>query len=186
MEQFFVALATERSTSILDVAGPSQANVSFITGLGHRIYYDDVLRALDSAFGDGPDSFSNQSEPGRVDQFMATTLNFPVNGLGGALIWDTLQFLAPPLLQQTLDQLFHILEPGSLMLAYFHTHERATSAPVNTYRIADPRSVIITPKNKNRPAQYFNNRSLEKLFQRFKSVKFFLARDNLREVIIHR
>jgi hypothetical protein len=35
-----------------------------------------------------------------------------------------------------------------------------------------------------RPAQLFNNRSLEKLFGRFESVKFFLTRERLREVII--
>jgi hypothetical protein len=32
----------------------------------------------------------------------------------------------------------------------------------------------------------FNNRSLEKLFGKFESVKFFLTRDNLREVIVRR
>jgi hypothetical protein len=35
-----------------------------------------------------------------------------------------------------------------------------------------------------RPAQLFNNRSLEKLFHRFESVKFFLTREQLREVIV--
>jgi hypothetical protein len=34
-----------------------------------------------------------------------------------------------------------------------------------------------------RPARLFNNRGLEKLFGRFESVKFFLTRDRLREVI---
>jgi hypothetical protein len=37
-----------------------------------------------------------------------------------------------------------------------------------------------------RPVQRFNNRGVEKLFQRFQSVKFFLARDNLREVVVRR
>lgn len=187
LEQFFAALATQRAaTSILDLAGASQANISFITTLGYRIYSDDILRALDIAFGDGPDFFNNQSDPARVDQFMANTLDFPVNALGGALLWDTLQFLAPPLLQATLDQLFHILEPGSSMLAYFNSDERAAMVPVHSYRISDQRSVHLTPKGKRRPAQYFNNRTLEKLFSRFSSMKFFLTRDSLREVIIKR
>jgi hypothetical protein len=30
----------------------------------------------------------------------------------------------------------------------------------------------------------YNNRSLEKLFARFESVKFFLTRERLREVIV--
>lgn len=185
LEQFFSSLANQ-PTAILDLAGASQANVTFITGLGHRIYSDDILRALDMAFGDGPDFLENQSDPARVEQFMSHTLDFPVSSLGGALLWDTLQFLAPPLLQAALDQLFHILEPGSSMLAYFHADERATSVSVSSYRIMDQKTVQISSKNQRRPAQYFNNRALEKLFQRFNSVKFFLTRDNLREVIVRR
>jgi hypothetical protein len=185
LEQFFASLGNQ-PTSLLDLAGASQENITFITGLGHRLYSDDIIRALEIAFGDGPDSFVNQSDPARVAQFTESTLDFPVNGLGGALLWDTLQFMSPPLLQAALDQLFHIIEPGSSMLAYFHADERAATVPLYSYRIADQKSVLITAKGKQRTAQYFNNRALEKLFQRFNSVKFFLTRDHLREVIVRR
>jgi hypothetical protein len=33
------------------------------------------------------------------------------------------------------------------------------------------------------PTRLYNNRGLEKLFGRFESVKFFLTRDRLREII---
>ena len=178
-------MATHPS-AVLDLAGASQANVTFITGLGHRIYSDDIVRALEIAFGDGADSMTNQADTKRVEQFMTTTLDFRVNSLGGALIWDTLQYLAAPLLSAALDQLFHILEPGSSMLAYFHDDERASSVPLYSYRIIDQKTVEISPKGKMRSAQYFNNRALEKLFQRYNSVKFFLTRDHLREVIVRR
>ena len=42
------------------------------------------------------------------------------------------------------------------------------------------------PRGQRKPAQYFNNRDLERLFQEFASVKFFLTRDSLREVIVRR
>jgi hypothetical protein len=35
-------------------------------------------------------------------------------------------------------------------------------------------------------AQAFNNRGLEKLFSNFESVKFFLTRESLRELIVRR
>jgi hypothetical protein len=44
----------------------------------------------------------------------------------------------------------------------------------------------LTPRYQMRPVQYFNNRNLEKLFQKYQSVKFFLTRDHLREVIVRR
>jgi hypothetical protein len=37
-----------------------------------------------------------------------------------------------------------------------------------------------------RPAQLFNNRAIEKLFREAQSLKFFLTRDHLREVIVRR
>jgi hypothetical protein len=37
-----------------------------------------------------------------------------------------------------------------------------------------------------KPSQPFNNRAIEKLFHEFGSVKFFLTRDHLREVIVRR
>ena len=42
----------------------------------------------------------------------------------------------------------------------------------------------VTQLGARRPTQLFNNRSLEKLFDRFASVKFFLTREQLREVIV--
>jgi hypothetical protein len=185
LDQFFSSLAGDEGVSILDLAGASQANITFITGLGHRIYSDDIVRTLDTAFGDG-DFFANQADQARVHQFMSGTLDFPERHFGGALVWDTLQFLTQPLLQQTVDQLFHILQPGASMLAYFHADEKARTIPVSGYRIVDSKTVLLTPRAEQRPAQFFNNRALEKLFHSFASVKFFLTRDHLREVIVKR
>jgi hypothetical protein len=42
----------------------------------------------------------------------------------------------------------------------------------------------VAQRGARRPAQLFNNRSLEKLFTRYDSVKFFLTRERLREVIV--
>jgi hypothetical protein len=45
---------------------------------------------------------------------------------------------------------------------------------------------MLTSRGTRAPAQFFNNRALEKLFSRFQSLKFFLTRDSLREVIVKR
>jgi len=72
------------------------------------------------------------------------------------------------------------------MLALFHSEERAETIPTYSYRISDRKTITLAPRGHRRPAQYFNNRSLEKLFHDFESVKFFLTRDHLREVIVRR
>ena len=186
MEQFFASIEGEENLSILDFAGASQANVSFITALGHRIYSNDVLRSLEETFGTDGEFLTNQTDPERARAFLQESLEFPEQQFGGALVWDTLQFLAPPLLEATVDRLYEVLRPNSYLLAFFQADEKARTAPLFSYRIVEKKTMSLTPRGQARPVQYFNNRSLEKLFQKFQSVKFFLTRDHLREVIVRR
>lgn len=186
LDQFMACMRDEEGVAVLDLAGASQANVSFITNMGHRVYSDDIVRALDSAFGSDSDSFANQTDSVRVNVFMSQTLDFPPAHFGGALVWDTLQFLTSPLLQQTVDQLYEVLKPGASLLAFFHADEKQTTVPLYSYRIEDAKTVLLNGKGRRREAQFFNNRNIEKLFAKFHSVKFFLTRDHLREVLVRR
>ncbi len=178
--------------SILDFAGASQATVSFVTNYGHRLYSDDFVRQLDRIFGPVPtsaaaaDFFENQANPALISDFFELALKFDDASFDGALVWDSLQFLASPLLQAVVGKLHRMLQPGASLLALFHTEERIESIPTFSYRIQDHRTIQMVSRSQRRPAQIFNNRSLEKLFQDFQSVKFFLTRDRLREVIVRR
>jgi hypothetical protein len=185
LDQFCASLEERPGLSILDLAGASQATVTFLTSQGHRLYSDDFVHQLDECFGDG-DFFENQTNPLKVENFLETALKLPEEQFDGALVWDTLQFLAPPLLQTVVERLHRGLRPGSCMLTFFHAEERIDTIPTYWYRIADHRTISLHPRGRRRPAQFFNNRSLEKLFQDFESVKFFLTRDHLREVIVRR
>lgn len=186
LEQFFASIQGQENLSLLDFSGATQANVSFITSLGHRIYSNDVLRTMEEAFGEPGEFIARQSDPERAALFLRESLDFPDQSFDGALLWDTLQFLAPPLLEDVVDRLHRILRPQSSLLAFFHAEEKADSAPLFTYRIVDSKTMSLTPRGERRPTHYFNNRSLERLFQKFASVKFFLTRDHLREVIVRR
>jgi hypothetical protein len=186
LEQFFSSIQGEDNLSILDFAAASQDNINFITALGHRIYSNDTLHAMDEIFGVDGNFAANQADPQLASRFLTETLAFGEQSFDGALLWDTLQFLAPPLLEHTVDQLFRVLRPGAFLLAFFHAEEKMQSAPLYSYRIAGPKTMSLTARGGSRPAQYFNNRGLEKLFQKYQSVKFFLTRDHLREVIVRR
>ena len=48
------------------------------------------------------------------------------------------------------------------------------------------KTLLVADRGRHKPEQVFNNRSLEKLFHDFDSLKFFLARDNVREVLVVR
>jgi hypothetical protein len=186
LDQFFAAIQGGNNLSILDLGGASQANISCITSLGHRLYSEDILYSLDDCFGRGSDSLRNQSDAIRVRRFFEQSLDFPNAHFDGVLIWDTLQFMTPALLDRTVTRLSGILRPSSCLLAFFNAEERTASIPVHSYRILDAKTLSLVPRGERAPAQFFNNRSLEKLFQNFHSVKFFLTRDHLREVIVKR
>jgi hypothetical protein len=171
--------------SILDLAGASQATVTFVTSYGHRLYSDDFVRQLDQCFSNG-DFYEDQTNPLKAATFLDSTLNFPDGYFDGVLVWDTLQFLTAPLLSTVIGRLHRVLKPGASLLAFFHAEERIETIPTYSYRISDHRSILLVDRGRRRPAQFFNNRSLEKLFQDFQSVKFFLTRNHLREVIVRR
>ena len=100
------------------------------------------------------------------------------------LIWDVLEYLAPALLTAVVERLHTIVRPKSYMLAFFHSDDKLDAAPFYTFRIQEVNTLQVAQHGHARPAQLFNNRSLEKLFGRYESVKFFLTRERLREVII--
>jgi hypothetical protein len=82
--------------------------------------------------------------------------------------------------------MYHLVRPGALLLTFFHADEKIRHVPCYEYRILDSRNLQITPRGLRERVQFFNNRALEKLFQSYASVKFFLTRDHLREVLVRR
>jgi hypothetical protein len=182
LEEFFGNIRGQSGLHILDLGGATQQNVSFITNLGHRLCTEDFLRILGDVFG--TEDTVDQSNPGRMDFFMRQALDYPDQQFDGVLLWDVLEYLEPTLLNAVIDRLCRIVRPRSYMLAVFHSDEKLQAAPFYTFRIQEMNTLQVTRKGLRRPAQLFNNRSLEKLFGRVESVKFFLTRERLREVIV--
>jgi len=138
--------------------------------------------------GDAVQTADEESERGA-----ATPI--PTGGLGRSEVTPPPMPIAPtetqaapasPLLQTVVAKLHRMLRPGASLFALFNTEERIESISTYAYRIQDHRTIQMSARAQRKPAQIFNNRSLEKLFQDFSSVKFFLTRDRLREVIVKR
>ncbi len=185
VEQFFGIIRGKHGLSLVDFASVSQSSVSLVTGLGHKIYFEDFFEELDAIFGDG-DFYANQAEADAKDRFLRSALNHGDGAVDGVLIWDCLEFLTPALLKIVVDRLYRQMKPGACLLAFFHGEDRSETVPVYSYRLSDEKTLALTLRCQRKPAQLFNNRGLERLFGGFQSVKFFLTRDNLREVIVRR
>jgi 2-polyprenyl-3-methyl-5-hydroxy-6-metoxy-1,4-benzoquinol methylase len=181
LEEFFAQIRDQSGLTILDLGGATQKNVSFITELGHRLYSEDFLAILHETFGAGE---TEQSNPGQIEYFLKQTLDYPEGTFDGVLVWDVLEYLTPALLNAVIERLHKVVKPKSYMLAFFHSDDKLQGVPCYTFRIAEMNALEVSQQGLRKPAQLFNNRSLEKLFGRFDSVKFFLTRERLREVII--
>ena len=184
LDHFFSYIRGQTGLSILDLGGVSQANVEFILNLGHRLSSEDFLRSMREAFG--ADDLTDQSNPGRIDYFLRQNLDYPEEHFDGVLVWDVLEYMSPALLTATVERLYRIVKPRSYLLAFFHADDKLASVPRYAFRIQDSANLHVTQHGSRVPAQLFNNRSLERLFERFESVKFFLTKEHLREVIIKR
>jgi hypothetical protein len=184
LDQFFGSFRDQTGLSILDLGGASQENINFITSLGHKFYSEDFLRIFQATFGE---NVADQSNPGRIDYFLRRSLEYPDEHFDGVLGWDALEYMEPALLAATADRLWRILKPKGYLLAVFHSAERRQTVPCCGFRIQDARTLQVSRHGERAASQQlFNNRSVEKLFQKFESVKFFLARDSLREVIVRK
>jgi len=183
LEQFFFNIRDVVGLSVLDCAGASQDNIDFLINLGHKVYSQDLVRNLDEAFGT---DLTEQTNPSRIEHFLKQNFEYPSEMLDGVLLWDALQFMSPALLNATVERLYDVMRPKSYLLAFFTATERVRDVPSNSFRIADNKTIVLTERGIRPAGQVFNNRNLEKLFGKFESVKFFLTRESLREVIVRR
>ena len=174
LREFFSHLEGQRSLRVLDIGPPSQANVNFITSLGHRIYNEDLLpEVLGASF--------------QAATFLERALDYPAGLFDGVLCWDLFDLLPDPTLAQPLAaRLADITRSGAGLLLFFHTTEPGTAVPAYRSQIATSESIELFPRGDYKLKRPFNNRNIENLFRDFHGLKFFLAKDGLREVVVVR
>lgn len=178
-------LRSHRSLRVLDFGGLNQQNLDFLTGLGHKLYSEDLLAAFDSAFPP-QEAQGKQVDILRLTRFLDETLTMAPRSANVALLWDTLQFLPEQAAEAVIDRLHKIVAPEGLLLAFFHPESPGKPMAPNSCRILDDRHLILRQRAARQSARGFTPRSIEKCFQSYSSVKFYLTRENLQEVLVRR
>lgn len=176
--------AGEHKLSILDLGSTSPANISFLTELGMRVSSEDVLRACKDPgyivrLEDGSEQFD-------ADKFLAENVAYSENQFDAILCWDLHDYVPEQLVKPLVDRIYSLLKPHGTLLALFHDKDLGSDSPFYRYHIVQPDTLEMEPKPGLRLQRIFNNRHVENLFANFASRKFFLGRDNFREVIVVR
>lgn len=176
--------AGERRLSILDLGSTSPANISFLTDLGLRVSSEDVLRACRN-----PEYMVRQedgSEQFDAERFLAENIAYPQGQFDAVLCWDVADYVPEQLVKPLVDRIYSVLKPHGALLAFFHDKDLGSDSPFYRYHIVQADTLDMDPKPGFRLQRVFNNRHVENLFVNFTSRKFFLGRDNFREVIVVR
>ena len=189
-------LNSHESLCILDMGATSASNIRFFTGRGHKNYSEDLLRSsLD------PELRVRDSEGNSVidsQRFISDNLVYENAQFDVVLCWNLPDYMEESLVKPTIDRLWSVMKPGGLLLAFFHTRDAGPDSICYRYHVTDSellemQEVKFAPpgrpsseKQSPRLQRVFANRHIENLFRDFASIKFFLARDAIREVLVVR
>lgn len=184
LAEFTKMIAGQENLCILDLGPTSPQNIALLTGMGHRVYNEDVLLASFDP------SFVSKNEDGTsavsLENFLSENLKYTGKQFDAVLAWDIPDYLHESLVKAVVARISSVMKPGGVLLAFFHTRDAGPEAPYYRYHIAGKDSLDLQRGPQFRLQRVFNNRHIENLFREFSNIKFFLARDNVREVLVVR
>ena len=187
-QEFMKTIGREQDIWVLDLGPTSPNNIKHITERGHRIYNEDVL-----AEATGNDLKIRSTEEGKegqmvvdVNRYLAENLRHDREKFDAVMAWDIPDYLPEEVVKPTIERIHTIMKPGGILLAFFHTKDAGPDAPYFRYHIGDPQTLELQKGPNFRLQRVFNNRHIENLFRDYASIKFFLGRDNIREVLVIR
>jgi SAM-dependent methyltransferase len=183
--EFLRFIAKPEGQVVLDLGATSPANLQFLTGLGHRAYNEDLLLAASD-----PELLIATGEEGEkrfdTNRFLAENLNYDPELFDAVLFWDMADYLPEPLVKPVIERLHRVMKPKGVLFGFFHTRDAGPEVPFFRFNIAAPDSLQLRAGPHYRLQRVFNNRHIENLFYQYNSIKFFLGRDNIREVLVIR
>jgi len=189
-------LNSQEGLCVLDMGSTSANNIRFLTGKGHKAYSEDLLRSSLEPALRIQDVAGNSVLDSK--KFLDENLVYANAQFDVVLCWNLPDYMEESLVKPTIDRLWSLMKPGGYLLAFFHTREAGPDSTCYRYHVTgtdmlEMQEVKFAPpgrpaseKQSPRLQRVFNNRHIENLFRDFASIKFFLARDAIREVLVVR
>jgi hypothetical protein len=177
--------------TLLDLGSVWQTTLSFFIERGFRVTSEDILRAwkefldkeeiaLREAAGK-PDSSVDMTPAGRAARFLQSNLRYPAASFDAVLLWDLLDYFEPAMATKTVTSLTELLRPGGVVFAMFHSKK---PEGFQRYRVLDSTNLQVVSTRVLCPAQrVYQNREIQDLFGRYRTMKSFVGRDQLRETL---
>jgi hypothetical protein len=175
---------------LLDLGPAWQTTLSFFIERGFRVSSEDLLRGWkgflteeEVRLRDDATALENldMTPGGRATRFLNDNLQYPKSSFDAVLLWDLLDYLEPTLAKQMVLNLTELLRPGGVVFAMFHSKK---PEGFQRYRVVDSNTLQMISTAVICPAQkVYQNREIQDLFGRYRTMKSFVSRDQLRETL---
>ena len=166
----------------------SQATVTYFIERNFKVYTEDLLAAwgafLEQDLGRAKSLPAGAEQPdtspaARADRFLASNLRYPVDSFDAVLLWDVLDYMDREAAQRFLLRITSLTRDGGAVLAIFHTRP---PEQFQRYRVLDAHNLELVPvPSLVQPRHVYQNREIQELFEKFRTSKTFVGRDQLRE-----
>jgi 2-polyprenyl-3-methyl-5-hydroxy-6-metoxy-1,4-benzoquinol methylase len=176
--------------TLLDLGPAWQTTLSFFIERGFRVTSEDILRGCVEFQAQQKASlkedmtaedYAERTPEALAKKFLAENLQYAPSSFDALLIWDVLDYMEPTLAKLTVGHLTELLRPGGVAFAMFHSKK---PEGFRRYRVMDTHTLQVLESKALMPAQKaLQNREIQDLFGRFRTMKSYVGRDQLRETL---
>jgi hypothetical protein len=179
-------LKTEQALRVLDIGPTSPSNINQLTSLGHSVWMADLVHEALTGSWEKPPAEEGAQPTFDIEGFFEQNLSFNGREFDVVLLWTTLDYIPEGLITPLVERLHTSLRPGGRILALFHTKQTGQETVFCRYHLTETEMIEMQESAPFPVRRVYTNRNIEKLFSAFSNYRFFLAKDNLYEVIITR
>jgi 2-polyprenyl-3-methyl-5-hydroxy-6-metoxy-1,4-benzoquinol methylase len=176
--------------TLLDLGPAWQTTLSFFIERGFRVTSEDILRAWQDFQAAEvvktkelltAEDYAQRTPENLANKFLKENLQYGPSSFDALLLWDVLDYMEPTLGKLVIAHMTEMLRPGGVVLALFHSKK---PEGFQRYRVVDTNTLQVLSAKPIVPAQkVFQNREIQELFGRFRSMKSYVGRDQLRETL---
>jgi hypothetical protein len=188
LKEFLWQIGDVGRGNLLDLGAVSQATLNYFIERNFKVYTEDLLAAwgafleLDFAHAHSlpPEAERPDTSPAaQASRFLASNLRYPADSFDAILLWDVLDYMDREAANQFLLRLTSLTRDGGAVLAIFHTRP---PEQFQRYRVLDAHNLeLVSVPTLVRPRHVYQNREIQELFEKFRTQKTFVSRDQLRE-----
>jgi SAM-dependent methyltransferase len=180
-------LKSQENLRVLDFGATSPANINYLTSMGHSVYMSNIVQDASRP------EWYRAVEGGAVgevefdaDRFEAANLDFSGRDFNVVMLWDTANYLPPSMVPVLFKRMREVLQPDGRLLAFFHGRKDGPETTFSRLQLTDSDNLIVQKSGEFPIQELYQTRQVEKFLDGYSSLRFFLGRDNVREVIATR